>query len=41
VYHIVRELDGEEVEVVVKEIVVDIQVDKGRSGRIGLILQGH
>ena len=38
---IIRELDEEEVKVVVKEIVVDILVDKGRSGRIGLILEGH
>ena len=41
VYNIVLGLDEEEGEVVVKEIVVDIVVGKGKPGRIGLILEGH
>ena len=39
-YDIVRELDEEDVEDVVKEIVVDL-VDKGRSEQIRLIPKGH
>ena len=35
VYDIVRQLDEDEVEVVVKVIVVDILVDKGSRGKSG------